>query len=1546
MRSRFLLTIILGLFSFSGISQYTIPIPTNKPFNSNFINMSGFGSQDVRRLFDGNVNTGINSNGAAAPLALPWKGMVVLDSIYNITQLTWLNSNSNNSVFSARFYNASRTQIGDSVSFTITGYFDTFTISAVRNGVRFVEIRCYTQDALFDGLGEIRLTGTSTGVASSIMPTVTPDTSVADVGVRAIGINEIGDRINKINISGDTVLKFATRSFRTYPLRAEWDYSPDIYDAPMVQSPLWLGRFATNNSKLYYDKVKRWGSDMTFSSGNGTVKGTTTPYQSNSPWPGTFTYNWYHYTERNAPLENDTSWKALGRLYGNLAALYGPNSSALLTATVIGGDATKGQNQLSYMETGNEENRDWVTEYYLNPRKLYVAHRAIYDSVKLRTSALPVHLAALPGLNYEYWKAIIFEHYWATGGINFPTDGVNFNNYVNNSSGQGGGGTVAISPEQWMGNTALVDSFFRIYFSGKPATWSEYGYATDDVSPYDVDPIGGKTAREVQADWETRLKAVVQARSRVINRMQNYAVFEDGTDPFNSMAMLQDNFTLSVYTYSTVFPKAYAQANEIYAEQNYKWFATIIQSGDSTGTWVTRKDHLSDANKKLIKVWRGTRNGSTASQLVTVSGAVSAKMFTMRYDRFVPDSTVLTVTAGQFTVPATESMSWIETSTVAAPPVANAGADQSITTSTATLTGSGVGSGSTIVGYLWTKISGIGGNITSQTSATTGLTGLNVGTYVFRLTVTDNLGATATDDIQVIVGTSAAGLKINSGGPLFTNSGTETWTADQYFGTSSTSTSYGTAIAGTTRDSLYQADRYAVNLTYSIPVSTGQYLVRLHFAETFFASVGSRIMNISIEGGQGVLNGYDIFASVGYATADVKTFSGITVTDGTLNISLTGTADQAKICGIEVIQVNIPPTVNAGTDQTISITTVSLSGTASDTDGTIASYAWTKISGTGGTIASPSSSSTSVTGLSGGSHAFRLFVTDNQGGTRDDTLNVTVSNTSPTANAGADQSITLPTSQVTLTGSGSDPGGSIASYAWTKLTGTGGTVTSPSSATTTFTGLSAGTYTLRLLVTDNLGATAADTVQITVNASTPPPASGNVTISEPSRLFPRGNFAPPKDTSMPAMRLGELRHHAASMQYYRWNGTIWMPVVDTVSLSTKANAQKVVNDTAKVLRSLVASSTALSGITGATAFNSINHGNNSQVWTWNKPSSYGLYLGSQDDSISTGFSSLLALSRNGVSASGSSGTNIGIITTVATTGGATNAGAIFGALGATTNYALTTTTGKILFQDLISSGGKFVKANALGQLYTSDTTASSSISALIAATSANTLNNADNTQTWQWNSLTSNGLTLSSTSTTGAAANNVLNIIRSGANASSAVATRGISSVVSNTGAASINYGAFLVANSGSENYGVLGGSNTSNGVGVYGIVASGSGGTGVKGFVGGTGTTYAVYGDNIGSGTAYGGYFTGSIGGYFTGTSRALVTPAGGGNVGFGTESPSSKAIVEMASTSQGFLPPRMTTTERNNITSPPAGLMVYDTTVNKVSVYNGTSWRYLSYE
>lgn len=52
------------------------------------------------------------------------------------------------------------------------------------------------------------------------------------------------------------------------------------------------------------------------------------------------------------------------------------------------------------------------------------------------------------------------------------------------------------------------------------------------------------------------------------------------------------------------------------------------------------------------------------------------------------------------------------------------------------------------------------------------------------------------------------------------------------------------------------------------------------------------------------------------------------------------------------------------------------------------------------------------------------------------------------------------------------------------------------------------------------------------------------------------------------------------------------------------------------------------------------------------------------------------------------------------------------------------------------------------------------------------------------------------------------------------------------------------------------------------------------------------------------------------------------------------ASSILDLRSTTRGFLPPRMDSTQKNAISGPAAGLMIYDTTLNRPCFYNGTSW------
>ncbi len=87
----------------------------------------------------------------------------------------------------------------------------------------------------------------------------------------------------------------------------------------------------------------------------------------------------------------------------------------------------------------------------------------------------------------------------------------------------------------------------------------------------------------------------------------------------------------------------------------------------------------------------------------------------------------------------------------------------------------------------------------------------------------------------------------------------------------------------------------------------------------------------------------------------------------------------------------------------------------------------------------------------------------------------------PTANAGPDQTVQLPVT-ITLTGTGSTLNGHITGYLWSLVSGPNVPVINrPSSATTTVSGLIAGSYLFQFMVVDTAGLTGIDTTRIQVN---------------------------------------------------------------------------------------------------------------------------------------------------------------------------------------------------------------------------------------------------------------------------------------------------------------------------------------------------------------------------------------------------------------------------------------------------------------------------------
>jgi len=480
------------------------------------------------------------------------------------------------------------------------------------------------------------------------------------------------------------------------------------------------------------------------------------------------------------------------------------------------------------------------------------------------------------------------------------------------------------------------------------------------------------------------------------------------------------------------------------------------------------------------------------------------------------------------------------------PPVVSAGSNQTITlpTSTVTLTGTATDASGTISSYLWTQVSGPNtSSITNATSVTTTVTGLIAGTYVFQLQATDNNNLSGTGTVTITVNPTASEPPVVSAGTSQTitlpvSTATVTGTATDASGTI---TSYlWTQISGPGTATIATATAIKTNITGLIAGTyvfqlkatnnsnlsgTGTVTITVNPApnqppvvsagsnQTVTLPANSVTLTGSATDATGTITSYSWTQVSGPNTSSITTATAITTTvsglvAGTYVFQLKAT-DNNNLSGTGTVTITVnpapnqPPVVSAGIAQTITlpVSTVILTGTATDATGTITSYLWTQVSGPNtSSITAATSITTSVTGLIAGTYVFQLKATDNNNLSGTGTVTITVNpapNEPPVVNAGSNQTITLPTNSVTLSGVATDATGTITSYLWTQLSGPGSsTITNASSVTTSAGGLIAGTYVFQLKATDNNNLSGTSTVTITVNPAPNQPPVANAGASQ------------------------------------------------------------------------------------------------------------------------------------------------------------------------------------------------------------------------------------------------------------------------------------------------------------------------------------------------------------------------------------------------------------------------------------------------------------------
>ncbi len=152
--------------------------------------------------------------------------------------------------------------------------------------------------------------------------------------------------------------------------------------------------------------------------------------------------------------------------------------------------------------------------------------------------------------------------------------------------------------------------------------------------------------------------------------------------------------------------------------------------------------------------------------------------------------------------------------------------------------------------------------------------------------------------------------RVNAGGPQYTDTLGEVWSADENFtgGTAAVTTStIASALPGAADQTIYQSQRYGNPFSYTFNVPAGSYQLTLKFAETYWTAAGKRTFNVLVNGAS-VLSNFDIFATAGAQNKAIdEVFNNIAPAGGVITIQFgPASADNAEVQGIQIIPM--PPT--------------------------------------------------------------------------------------------------------------------------------------------------------------------------------------------------------------------------------------------------------------------------------------------------------------------------------------------------------------------------------------------------------------------------------------------------------------------------------------------------------------------------------------------------------------------------------------------------------------------------------------------------------------
>jgi hypothetical protein len=355
--------------------------------------------------------------------------------------------------------------------------------------------------------------------------------------------------------------------------------------------------------------------------------------------------------------------------------------------------------------------------------------------------------------------------------------------------------------------------------------------------------------------------------------------------------------------------------------------SSITPSSGVTGTSVavTLAGSMFDAGATI-----SVPAGITVSNVVLVNASQLTATFTIAANAALG--------AGNVTVTTSGGTSGAVTFTVVPPPPGlsaispnNAAAGA---TFTATLTGSGFVAGSSVsagAGVTVTNVTVVNATKITATFAVAG----NASPGINNVTVTTSGGTSSVQPLTLFNGA----IRVNAGGPAYTDTLGQLWSADTGFSNSGGVITQVSAVFGTADPSLYHSARFGnpsgPPMQYQVPVPNGSYSVNLKFDDPRMVQSAQRVFNV-VANGQTAIASFDIVAAAGGPFRAISRMFPATVTNGLLTVQFSPIKSNTRICAIEIlpgpVSLSVSPTANVtlgpGQAQTFTATVSGSSNTA------------------------------------------------------------------------------------------------------------------------------------------------------------------------------------------------------------------------------------------------------------------------------------------------------------------------------------------------------------------------------------------------------------------------------------------------------------------------------------------------------------------------------------------------------------------------------------------------------------------------------------------